>query len=449
MGVICMDIPMELALENEVLAASLELGMKGAPGEDGAPGKDGITPTIGENGNWYYGSEDSGKPSRGLTGPAGPQGEKGDKGDTGPTGPTGPAGTDGTPGADGAKGADGATGPTGPTGPTGAKGADGTGVSILGSYDTVEQLKAAHPTGNPGDSYLVGGYLYVWSAADNDWINVGQIQGPQGDTGSQGPQGPTGAAGATGPTGATGATGPQGKQGNTGPIGPTGPQGEQGNPGSDGAKGDTGPIGPTGPAGADGTPGAAGDTGPAGPQGNTGPTGPTGATGPGGADSTVPGPTGPTGATGPAGSDASVTSANISAALGYTPIGISDLLDAIYPVGSIYLSVNSTSPATLFGGGTWERIEDKFLLAAGGTYAAGSTGGEASVSLTAAQNGPHTHAAYYADSAGSTSFGYSYTNKGEQSNASTDSSGIVLSGSGEPHNNMPPYLAVYVWQRTA
>lgn len=136
--------------------------------------------------------------------------------------------------------------------------------------------------------------------------------------------------------------------------------------------------------------------------------------------------------------------------LSYVPsIDKTWLLDAFYPVGSIYQSVNSTSPATLFGGGTWERIEDKFLLAAGGTYAAGSTGGEASVSLTAAQNGPHTHAAYYADSAGSKGFGYSYTNKGEQSNASTDSSGIVSSGSGQPHNNMPPYLAVYVWQRTA
>ena len=248
----------------------------------------------------------------------------------------------------------------------------------------------------------------------------------------------------------------------------------QGHPGPTGPTGATGPAstvqGPTGPKGATGSTGA------------TGPTGPTGATGPGGADSTVPGPTGPTGATGPAGSysfDAEPTmdsgnlvksggiftaiprliaSAGINiesftgedGKLSYVPsIDKTWLLDAFYPVGSIYQSVNSTSPETLFGGGTWERIEDKFLLAAGGTYAAGSTGGEASVSLTAAQNGPHTHAAYYADSAGSKGFGYSYTNKGEQSNASTDSSGIVSSGSGQPHNNMPPYQAVYVWQRTA
>lgn len=232
-----------------------------------------------------------------------------------------------------------------------------------------------------------------------------------------------------------------------------------------------------------GHPGPTGPTGATGPASTVqGPTGATGPTGPGGADSTVPGPTGPTGATGPAGSysfdvEPTMGSGNLvksggiftaiprliasaginiesftgeDGKLSYVPsIDKTWLLDAFYPVGSIYQSVNSTSPETLFGGGTWERIEDKFLLAAGGTYAAGSTGGEASVSLTAAQNGPHTHAAYYADSTGSKGFGYSYTNKGEQSNASTDSSGIVSSGSGQPHNNMPPYQAVYVWQRTA
>lgn len=61
-----------------------------------------------------------------------------------------------------------------------------------------------------------------------------------------------------------------------------------------------------------------------------------------------------------------------------------------YPVGSIYMSVNSTSPATLFGG-TWERIQDMFLLAAGSSYSAGSTGGSATVTLTAAQSGVPAH----------------------------------------------------------
>ena len=51
-------------------------------------------------------------------------------------------------------------------------------------------------------------------------------------------------------------------------------------------------------------------------------------------------------------------------------------IDDIYPVGSIYMSVNNTSPSTLFGG-TWEQIKDTFLLSAGNTYTAGNTGGSA------------------------------------------------------------------------
>ena len=54
------------------------------------------------------------------------------------------------------------------------------------------------------------------------------------------------------------------------------------------------------------------------------------------------------------------------------------------------MSVNSVSPATLFGG-TWSRISDRFLLAAGSSYSAGSTGGEASHALTTAEMPGHTH----------------------------------------------------------
>ena len=74
--------------------------------------------------------------------------------------------------------ASGATTESAPTCLTGAKGEDGTSVTILGSYDTVEDLRRAHPTGNEGDAYLVAGYLYVWNGTD--WQNVGQIQGPAG-----------------------------------------------------------------------------------------------------------------------------------------------------------------------------------------------------------------------------------------------------------------------------
>ena len=71
---------------------------EGGSGGTGQDGKDGITPTIGANGNWYLGDEDTGKPSRGETGP---QGATGPQGETGPQGATGPAGQDGASGKDG------------------------------------------------------------------------------------------------------------------------------------------------------------------------------------------------------------------------------------------------------------------------------------------------------------------------------------------------------------
>ena len=68
----------------------------------------------------------------------------------------------------------------------------------------------------------------------------------------------------------------------------------------------------------------------------------------------------------------------------------SELLDLIYPVGSIYISVNSTSPATLFGG-TWEILNDVFLLAAGSYANAGTFGGEATHTLTVDEMPSHSH----------------------------------------------------------
>lgn len=76
-------------------------GTDGAPGRDGVdgqPGKDGtdgITPTIGDNGNWFLGATDTGKPSRGATGDTGPTGPQGIQGEQGAAGPQGPAGKDG------------------------------------------------------------------------------------------------------------------------------------------------------------------------------------------------------------------------------------------------------------------------------------------------------------------------------------------------------------------
>ena len=124
---------------------------------------------------------------------------------------------------------------------------------------------------------------------------------------------------------------------------------------------------------------------------------------------------------------------------------------SVYPVGSIYLSVNSTSPATLFGG-TWERIQDTFLLAAGTSYAAGSTGGEASHTLTVGEMPSHTHSqqGFYGTTIDNspTAAYVRARNKISLDVVDTDSS-LLSAGDGQAHNNMPPYLAVYVWKRTA
>ena len=69
------------------------------------------------------------------------------------------------------------------TGLNGSNGADGTSVTILGSYKSLSELQAAHPTGNAGDAYIVDGDLYVWAVDDGVWENVGNIQGPAGADG--------------------------------------------------------------------------------------------------------------------------------------------------------------------------------------------------------------------------------------------------------------------------
>ena len=89
-------------------------------------------------------------------------------------------------------------GPQGERGTDGAPGKDGTGVTILGSYDSLEALKAEHATGNAGDAYLIGGHLYVWDATGADWKDVGVIQGPKGDKGEPGTNGKDGTNGTNG-----------------------------------------------------------------------------------------------------------------------------------------------------------------------------------------------------------------------------------------------------------
>ena len=123
----------------------------------------------------------------------------------------------------------------------------------------------------------------------------------------------------------------------------------------------------------------------------------------------------------------------------------SDVLDLVYPVGSLYMSVNSTSPATLFGG-TWIQIKDKFLLSAGDNYTAGNTGGEATHTLTTDEIPSHSHRTKWKTGSQTAS---SSVIAWEGSSTSWQYVSTEATGGGQAHNNMPPYLVVYVWKRTA
>ncbi len=118
-----------------------------------------------------------------------------------------------------------------------------------------------------------------------------------------------------------------------------------------------------------------------------------------------------------------------------------------YPIGAIYLSVTNVNPAALFGG-TWERIGGRFLLGADDNYAAGSTGGESAHKLTTSEMPRHNHTLdNYNVSAGNTT---AYMTVQAQAKVGYNGNVQTLYTGGDgSHNNMPPYLAVYMWKRTA
>lgn len=173
---------------------------------------------------------------------------------------------------------------------------------------------------------------------------------------------------------------------------------------------------------------------------------------------------------------------------------VTDLINTIYPVGSIYMSVISTSPQILFGG-TWEQIKDTFLLASGDTYAsdgdvATAQHGSATVSLTQSEMPRHTHTqnshshkpattdlkfltskeniaingtARAFTSQSSSGIHYVYSSDGTKGiNEDSTTQSVTATNkyaggtntteatqNGSAHENMPPYMAVYCWKRTA
>lgn len=128
-----------------------------------------------------------------------------------------------------------------------------------------------------------------------------------------------------------------------------------------------------------------------------------------------------------------------------------ELINLIYPIGSIFMSVNSTNPSTYLGG-TWEQLKDRFLLGAGDDYNAGSTGGEATHTLTIEEMPSHNHDVMRNDGAqinlawGTTDNHTGYINTmGE--NIMPQGMSTTYTGENKPLNNMPPYLTVYMWER--
>ena len=175
-------------------------------------------------------------------------------------------------------------------------------------------------------------------------------------------------------------------------------------------------------------------------------------------------------------------------------IGNKTILNAVYPVGSIYMSVANTNPGTLFGG-TWVQLENRFLIGAGTNYVAGNTGGNTQVTLTENQLPSHNHSmahthsmAHQHTAANGANHGFatldtekdiyntslkfagkstpnamyhaSYTalsqptnaNTGEASTQNTGAASIQNTGNkggGAAVSILPPYLAVYMWKRIA
>lgn len=156
-------------------------------------------------------------------------------------------------------------------------------------------------------------------------------------------------------------------------------------------------------------------------------------------------------------------------------LNLTEIINTIYPVGSIYMSVNEVEPTALFGG-TWEKLKDKFLLGSGDEYSLNSTGGEKEHLLTINEMPSHSHSvsgntqnagthkhnvsggANVQSSGGSEgleSYGSRYKTfrtigdaamSGGSHNHSISLTSATT-GNGSSHNNMPPYITVNIWKR--
>lgn len=182
-----------------------DTGPMGPVGPQGAQGVQGPKGDVGDKG------EPGPKGDAGEQGPIGPQGLKGDKGDVGPKGAAfkySDFTAEQLASLKGPQGVQGPIGPTGPQGPQGVKGDTGAGLTLMGEYNSFDELIIAHPTGKGGDAYLIQGEIWYWAEENNTWMNAGALQGPAGPQGVQGIQGIQGPQGETGPQGPQGIRGP-------------------------------------------------------------------------------------------------------------------------------------------------------------------------------------------------------------------------------------------------
>lgn len=126
-----------------------------------------------------------------------------------------------------------------------------------------------------------------------------------------------------------------------------------------------------------------------------------------------------------------------------------DIFLNIYKIGDIYITTNSENPADRFGG-QWEQIKGRFLLAADdSTYKIGTIGGEATHSLSINELPSHEHP-YITVS--SIQFDLNNYNMASGFNVQNEGTGIAYTnavGGNQAHNNMPPYMTVYVWKRVS
>ena len=126
-------------------------------------------------------------------------------------------------------------------------------------------------------------------------------------------------------------------------------------------------------------------------------------------------------------------------------------VNLIYPIGSIYISVNSKNPSEIFGG-TWERIKGKMLIGVdeddSNLNTSSKTGGEKEVTLTVGQIPPHYHETQTTNTPIDKA-NYEYIVRKYSYSSGFAFIRTETTGGGQPHNNMPPYFTCYIWYRTA